>query len=216
MKIRQIILYALAHLVMYRKALAKSLLIPFAALFAIALIEDNGFQSYFYIILIKVISALLYTLVAITTHRLILLGPNFIAKWGIYKPTWREAYFIFYSICLGLLMIPVSFVSTIPIIGGVATLFLVVYLMGRFSLVFPAIATDKKWSFRDSWNATQEHQLIMAIVAGLFPVIVGILEVLLGYVPHMNWLVMLVSLSTTVFVIASLSVVFRVITQSES
>ncbi|PHS13552.1 MAG: hypothetical protein COA86_17020 [Kangiella sp.] len=215
MNIKKIVLYALGYLISYRKELAKSLVIPFVAIFVKDLPEINGTGFYFNILLSSIMSVLLYTFVAITTHRVILLGPNHIAKWGIYIPTWREAYFVLYSIGLALLIALMSLISFLPIIGGVLTIVFIIYIMARLSLVFPAIATDHKWSFSDSWNATQDHQLLMVLVVGIFPFFLTIPGIVLSYIPYANWLNTLVSLFTTVFVVAVLSVAFKEITQEE-
>ena len=163
--------------------------------------------------LLSFISFMVYIILEITVHRIILLGPQSVSEWGVYMPGRREFDFLMYSIGISLCMIPFIFLSLIPDIGFVISSISMVYMMGRLSLVLPAIATDRGWSFSDSWKATKHHQILMMIVVGLFPFLISIPERMLDYIPYSGLLSSLLSAITLVLVVSALSVAFQVIAQ---
>lgn len=197
----------------YRKPFAKALFIPITILVALGALPIQQPWSAS-MALLTIVPVFIYTILAITTHRIILLGPDSVSEWGIYMPRKREIYFVFYSIGLGLLMIPFSLLALIPAIGWVIAVVAIIYLMARLSLVFPAIATDQGWSFSDSWKATRNHQILMMIVVAIFPFVISIPERLLIHVPYTGMFVSFLSALTMVFVVAALSVAFQVITEN--
>ena len=164
---------------------------------------------------LTIVPFFLYAVLAITTHRIILLGPESISEWGVYVPRKREFYFVLYSIGLGLLMIPFGFLALIPTVGWFIAALAIIYMMARLSLVFPAIATDQGWTFSDSWKATRNHQILMMVVVAIFPFVISIPEQLLSHVPYIGVFVSLLSACSMVFVVAALSVAFQVIAESE-
>ena len=214
MEIKRIILATFGYVYEYRKHLAKALLFPVVIIVALGAIpiHETGlalvaFQAIFSLIIASVL--------AITTHRIILLGPNYVSEWGVYIPGKREFYFVLYSVGLGILMmIPLMVFSLIPIVGWFITIVATLYIMARLSLVFPAIATDQSWSFADSWNATKYHQVPMMVVVAIFPLVISIPGLLLSYVPYVGLLIDLLSAFTVILVIAALSVAFQVIKEN--
>ncbi len=214
MNIKRTIWGAFGYVFEYRKPLVKALFIPIILLILTeALSSQDG--GYALIISMTVISFIAYTILAITTHRIILLGPGLVSPWGMNIPSKRELRFFMYSIGLGLLIIPFGLLSLIPNVGWVIGLMAIFYVISRLSLVFPAIATDHDWTFTDSWNATREHQFHMLVVVAIFPFLIGIPEQLLSNLPFMGVIVNILSALTLVFVIAALSVAFQVIIQAD-
>ncbi len=212
MEIRRIILGAFGYVFEYKIAFAKALLIPILILLALGAIPFKEPGAALLILLI-IISIFIYSVLAITTHRIILLGPESVSEFGVYLPRKRELSFILYSIGIGLCVIPFGLLALIPAIGWLIALASIIYILARLSLVLPAIATDKKWSFLDSWKATKNHQILMMVVVAIFPFVISIPEMLLSHVPHIDLLVNFLSAVTMVFVVAALSVAFQVITE---
>lgn len=212
MNIKLTIWGAFGYVYEYRKPFSKALFIPILIIVGldVLLLRDFSWPS---VILHTFLSITVYSIVAITTHRIILLGPGSIYEWGIYMPTKREFYFILYSIGMCLFFIPCGLLALIPEIGWILGVIATIYILARLSLVFPAIATDQNWSFIDSWKATKNHQLLMMTVIAVFPFAVGIPEQLLSNLPYLGLLVNLLSAITMVFVIAALSVAFQLITE---
>lgn len=205
---------AFGYVFEYRSQLGKALLVPFLVMAGLGLYEPDSESVNWPIVIAALLAQiLLYTVIAITTHRIILMGPSSIPEWGLYMPSKREIRFILYSIGIGLAMIPLGFLLFIPVIGTPVAIVAIAYVMGRLSLVFPAIATDQGWTFSDSWKATESHQILMMIVAFVFPALMGIPEDLLSYLPYSTVMVNIVSAITLVFIVAALSVAFKVITE---
>ena len=213
MDIKRTIWGAFGYVYEFRKPFSKALLLPIIILSVLGVIpvQEHGFAL---MVLLTILPLFIYTVLAITTHRIILLGPDSVSEWGVYVPRKREFHFILYSVGLGLLMAPFGFLALIPTIGWVMAIVAIIYMMARLSLVFPAIATDQGWSFSDSWKATKNHQVLMIIVVAIFPFVISIPEKLLSYVPYAGLLVNLLSAFTMVFVVAALSVAFQVITEN--
>ncbi len=212
MKIKQTILGAFGYVIEYRKSFAKALLIPVAVLAVLGSVpvSISGLSS---LILYKILMLLPYVLLAINTHRIILLGPDSVSEWGINMPQKREVYFIIYSFGIGLCATLFNLFIFMPKIGFLLSIAAVIYLLARLSLVFPAIATDRYWTFFDSWKATRGHQILMLVVVAIFPMVIGIPGILLSRIPYMWIFVNVLSAVTMVFVVAALSVAFQVITQ---
>ncbi len=165
-------------------------------------------------VLLSLLYLVVYAVIAVITHRVILLGPESVAEWGLSLPQKREFDFILYSIGLGLCMIPVGlFAMIIPVVGVVVSVLVMLYLIARLSLVFPAIATDQDWSFSDSWKATKKHQPLMIVVIVVVPLVVAIPEQLLSLIPYLGFLAVLLSVFTMVYIVAALSVAFQIITE---
>lgn len=156
MEIKKIILGAFGYIFQYKRELSKALLIPFVIYVALdfsALIKPNPVEAF----LIAVLSIGIQTIFAITTHRMVLLGPTSVPKWGIYTWSKRETFFTLHIIGLGIIIIPIAFLSFIPTIGIIIAIALICWLLGRLSLVFPAIAIDQGVSFKYSWELTKKE-----------------------------------------------------------
>jgi len=67
------------------------------------------------------------------------------------------------------IMAVVQFITSLPAI----------YILGRFSLVFPAIAIDQKCTLKQSWMHTKNNGLKMFVIVGVMPWILGYLISLL-------------------------------------
>ncbi|MCG8084078.1 MAG: hypothetical protein AB2689_23440 [Candidatus Thiodiazotropha taylori] len=204
---------AFGYVYEYRKPFAKALFFPVSILVALGALSIQEPNSVLMVVLV-ILPWVIYTILAITIHRIILLGPNSVSEWGVYTPGKREAYFILHSIGLSLFMIPFGFISVIPAIGWIVSMIAIIYMMARLSLVFPAIATDQSWAFSDSWKATKNHQALMMVVVAIFPFVISIPERLLSKVPYAGGFVNLLSALTLVFVVSALSVAFKLIAES--
>ena len=64
----------------------------------------------------------------------------------------------------------VQFITSLPAI----------YILGRFSLVFPAIAVDEKCTLKQSWIHTKNNGLKMFVIVGVMPWV-------LGYILSLLW-----------------------------
>ena len=211
--IQKIILGALGYLYEYRIVYSKAFIVHFILIVIINFAIPESASGLIFVIAI-ICSAFVYTLVAIITHRSILIGPSSFPMWGIYMPTGRELSFLFHGIGIGFICILIVLLTYfIPFVGPFLTYIAVAYVVGRLSLVFPAIATDNQWTFSDSWSATGNYQIVMLIVVIILPVIVSIPEYLISYIPYTALIVTIIQFLTLIFTIAALSVAFKVISE---
>jgi hypothetical protein len=188
--------------------LTRALLIPFGFYIALDLYDEDNSNSVVSII-IFVISLSVHTLFAITTHRIILLGPDSVSKWGIQKWTKRETMFALHVLGLGLIVMPIYVLSFVPVIGWLIAFSLIFWFVGRFSLVFPAIAIDQGFSYKHSWQLTKKHQLLMMLIVIFFPLALTLPAIIIGAIPYTFLLTSILSTLSTVFTVAALSVTYK-------
>ncbi|MCP3675624.1 MAG: hypothetical protein GY829_14300 [Gammaproteobacteria bacterium] len=199
----------------YKVSLIKSLLVPFVLLAIITTlaflpnIDSNSALA------IEMLQWLPLTLIAITTHKVILEGPNSVPIWGINRFGAREFRFMGYEVLVVIVALPVLVFYFIPHLGGFLSMTAIAYIIGRLSLVFPSIAIGADVSLKESWVATKNYQLMMIVVVGLFPFLLGLLETLFASLPGMFWIGFVTSTFTTVFVVASLSVAYKIVMESQ-
>ena len=222
MGFRKIAFGAFGYVYEYKYTLAKALLIPFAlymTLDAVEILEPSFIASIGFAIAYLMIQ----TLFAITTHRVILLGPESVPKWGVLKWSKRETFFALHilglAVLTGILGGMVTFLVSmlIPfanILGwGSALIFIgaVAWLFARLALVFPAIAIDQGVSFKYSWKLTKNHQFLMVLVVVIFPALLLIPAYLLSSIQYSFILTSFLSSFATVFMVAALSVAYKMV-----
>lgn len=169
---------------------------------------------------------------AITTHRVVLLGSDTVSEWGLQKWAKRETVFTLYV--LGLLAIWETVFALDNVFFGekatyVSVIFLIV-LLGlslsinvRISLVFPSIAIGQSIGLKGSWKLAEGYERLMMQVVFIFPLLLGIpfiiSLILFVYPIHIFFpdLEMIEPFSEileplfTVFIIVALSVTYRFI-----
>lgn len=105
------------------------------------------------------------------------------------------------------------FVAYLPVIGWIVSIGLMFWIMGRLSLVFPAIAIDEVISFKVSWDLTRNYPLLMFLVVLIFPAMFIAPVVVLRLVPYGHVFTSLITAFATVFIVAALSVSYKLIRQ---
>lgn len=214
MEFKKILFGAFYTVYSYRGRLSRALLLPFMILIVIeasAFLEIPARANW----VLFPITWAIYAIFAITIHRVMLLGPESVPKWGITSWSRRETYFILYSLGIGLMMIPLTLLGVIPIIGSIAAVAIFFWLLGRLSLVFPGIAIDKGLTFSLSWQLTANYQIPMLLVVLVPPIILGIPTLLIELAPY-GWFFSNVFASLiVVFEIAALSLAYRTIIDLE-
>jgi hypothetical protein len=212
MEFRKVVAGALVYVNQYRHVLLKALAIPFV----IFLLIDAAKLLDIHPALEWLLAALgigIQAIFAITTHRVVLLGPGSVSTWGITSWSKRETFFVLHVIGLGLLMIPIALVGFIPVFGALVALVLICWITGRLSLVFPGIAVDKGVSFKLSWEMTENHQMLMILVVILFPMLLAIPAIILNFIPYTFLLSSFISTFVIVFQVAALSMAYQVISE---
>lgn len=203
---------------LYRVQLLKALLIPFILSILLDLLALAG-SNIFIIIIYYVLTIMLQTIFAVTTHRIMLLGPNHVPEWGILKWSRRESAFAIYGVLLASIFYLILFLPFLFIMfSQAAVLFFIVPIIygalfiPRLSLVFPAIAIGESYSLKDSWSISKNYKKIMFFSVILIPLIVSIPVVLISYIPYTFLIVAILSYSLTVISVSALSVSYKFIT----
>lgn len=163
--------------------------------------------------LLSMADAAICILVAITTHRVLLLGPSSVPGYGIISISKRELKYFMSAIGIGLLFIPTFIFAYIPIIGVVICLVLFVWLAGRLSVVFPAVALDKDFSFKDAWELTSGFDFPMLLIVGAYPIILAAPLELLYKIPFGFFIGSFFYLVTVVLTVASLSMAYKYLSE---
>lgn len=214
----KVVLGAIGYINEYKRPLVKALIVPFV----VCAFLDFVAQLDIYVsglklpaaIALSIISVMVQTIFAVTTHRIVLLGPGSVPEWGLKKWTVRETIFTVHVIGLWLIGQIILFVGFRSIESVILVLALMFWALARLSLVFPGIATDKGVSFKLSWRLTKSHQLLMFLVVTVIPAISCLPPIMVTQVLHVPILKSFLTSIATVFVVASLSVSYRYIYQA--
>jgi hypothetical protein len=175
-----------------RIVLGRALLLPAGALLIIATLlfaTGNG-RGLTYQLPFIIAQAFVYTLFAVTCHRVVLLGDDSVPRFGLASWSARETRFIGWMIAMYLVFAAVSLVPMIVLTsvligltgikpdGGASlqpfqwAILLAsvpgVYVMARVSLVLPATAVDRRLNLPWSWERTAGNGWRMALVVGSF------------------------------------------------
>lgn len=172
-------------------------------------------QSIIFLILIFLL-IMINISIAITTHRIAILGSSSVPKFGSYILGFRELKFLFKSILMMIIIaIPTIILIFIPFIGPFIAVFIAIILTARFSFIYPAIACEEESSFYNSWKYTKGHTFLILFSLIIFPLIfsfsVGlvyslVIEFLIKIISaNFNILYSFLNVFITVFSISALS-----------
>lgn len=213
-------------------ALFKALLLPFLFI-AVATIIGSLIPHVIAYIVVMIFIFMQVVIIAVTTHRIILLGAESVPTWGMYKFTFREYYFAAHAV--GIFLMFFALMQLIPSIianyqlasiagwmmglcVSILALALILWFIGRLALVFPGIAINQGISFRMSWELTEKHQQRMFMTIAVLPFVlaitIGLLNAILSFIPVLNILTIFLPFLEVVIVIAMLSVSYRYIFQN--
>ena len=185
-------------------------------------------------IIVSCIIFLQFVIIAVTTHRIILLGPGSIPEWGIFKLQFREYYYAIHLVIILLIALLIGFgVSLVAdkdyfvfvpsrLQGNFAVFLVVVmssWLLSRLFMVFPAIAVDVSVSYPLSWQLTENYQLLVFLAVVVLPVTMSVVGVIVYFMlsqmfvfSHtliVNLFLYFLPILAWVIIFAGLSVVFR-------
>ncbi len=220
MGVGKIYLGALAYVVEYRKSLLQALLIPVilsAAIDFVQIAENNTLYAF----VLSIIQAVLNTLILVNIHRIVLLGPDSVPKWGM-EWTRRESLFLLHMFMLILIGFSIFILTTMLIstfgIEGVYVFIIagliVAYVVSRFFLVLPAIAVDQRLSLMESWRLTKQRQFLTMLVVFVFPTLLMLGMGLLAYIPYIEYLLILLLFVLIVVTITAVSVTYKILSTS--
>lgn len=144
---------------------------------------------------VLLLTPIFYTYYAVICHRLVILGNASVPPFGIRKWTIRETRFLGWLIgfwlVLMLLMESRSMMAHLLIsllgISGVTVfqislviiILLVMYLLARLSMIFPAVAIGKKPSIKWAWDISKGNGWRLLLIVGFMPLTLGIIQLYL-------------------------------------
>ncbi len=207
----------------------QTMALPLTAVIVLALREPTGppevltlwcwLSLYFFFF----IDLAVYAMIAITTHRLVLLGPDSIPRFGLITLTRREAKFFGLLIAValitmlvtmpiyvasGLILEPDSVITEITFWSVAA---ISAYIGARFALAFPAVATDQPMTLRGAWALSRPYQVTLFVLTGAVPILIGYPTYLLDLLPEFVDTITISVYSTIclVYAVALLSVIYQ-------
>lgn len=213
MTFKKLVLATIGFVLEYRYQLGRALLIPLLLYIFMELIISVSPNSALTVIL-AFSQVFLQILIAVTTHRMLLLGPQAVPKWGILKWSRRETRFACYAIGLFCFIFIAVIVANFLSYLGLILLLFCLLVISRLSLVFPAVAIDEKCSFKESWHLTKNWKRLMLLAVFLVPITFSIPILLLSTIPFTMVITIVLSTCLEIFFIAALSISYKVIRQS--
>lgn len=206
-----------------KMVLIKALLIPLLVIVGLNIISKLYPENWPIHIFTIIVTLTVNIVIAITTHRILLLGKESVPKWGHFAVGKREFSFFIASILIGIVCIPILLLALIPYAGIFIAVIGMLIVFSRLSLMFPSIAIDKPLGMQEAWDFTKEYKLLTLFTIIIFPTIftaiVGIvytlvIKFLMGVVSeHLFVLFALLDVFMTVFVVSALSATYRVINE---
>jgi len=103
----------------------------------------------------------------------------------------------------------------IPLGGALIGVIASMYIIVRFSLIFPATAIDKGLTFRTSWVLSKNHKLLMLYVLIMVPLFFAIPAYLINLFTDAFWITSSINIIATVFTISFLSLAYKEICKYE-
>jgi len=107
MPLKTIVLGTLGYVIEYRRILLKALFVPFILYMTLDAFSFYN-QDWVAKLLLGILSLLVQTMFAITTHRVMLLGPQSVPRWGVLSWSRRETSFAAHMIGLSFMMLPLA------------------------------------------------------------------------------------------------------------
>ena len=141
-------------------------------------------QPWVLLALTQLIDLVLYTITAVTTHRIILLGASSVPRYGI---QWTRHTTRFFT--LALFLTAASYATALILSSSTNWLFddlllfttivslgmlVLAFVIARLLLVFPAAAVGQPITLLHSWELTRRRKLLMFLITIVFPALIGV------------------------------------------
>jgi hypothetical protein len=172
-----LVVEAINEIVGKRATLLGAAFLPIAGIFLIDALATEITASAWSQFAILLVTFPLYALFATVVHRVVLLGEHSLPnRWGIFW-TERETRFLGWLIGVWLLYFALSLPTgmlalvfskgvtgwDVAWIATILSYILVAYFQGRFSLVLPATAIDRRSNFKESWAMSRGKGIMIAL-----------------------------------------------------
>lgn len=155
-----------------------------------------------------IMSALMSLLIAVKTHRILLLPSFEISALEFLQFGYKEVRFLWISVILSVMtfVIPVmlyfifKLLGIIPMMGVLVGIIVSSFIVARLSMVLPSCAIGQHMSFKDSWHLTQKYKWLSYFIIILYPILISVvLSLVYGFV--INFLAALLSLDLSVMMV---------------
>ncbi len=210
----QVIAAAVMFVCAWRSVFFRTLIVPIALYTGVSLLSFS-YRSGWVLALLLVVFLVAHTVIAVTTHRLVLLGEDSIPRRGLRSWSRRETTFLIYFFLTLLCAVPAAVLVMVPFIGGLLSLVCVLWILSRLSLVFPSIAVGDVLTIREAWTLSSGYQWLLISVVGVFPFLVGMAFDVLNRIPMISMFTAVADSVVTIFAIAALSIVYREVRRDE-
>lgn len=154
------------------------------------------------------ISALMSLLIAVKTHRILLLPSFEISVLEFLRFGYKELRFLFISLILSLItvVIPLALyfvfkpLSIMPMMGVLLGVFISSFIVARLSMILPSCAIGQYMSFKDSWHLTKEYKWLSYFIIIIYPILISVvLSLVYGFA--INFLAALLSVDLSVMMV---------------
>jgi len=209
-----------------RVELIKKVSVPILFLIGIGYIEkySNGIYDY----LFAFIGYLAYVFLAVTCHRIIILGTSSVPIFGVRKWTMRETRFFGWLvglyIMIGFMIFSIAALPSviIPLFEGGAMYLVIpisiisalpgVYVLSRLSLIFPATSVDEEVNIKWAWDISRTNGWRLAVIVCALPAAAGYMQDIFTSEDDgvlKSTLLMLVAFVVLIIEIAALSLTYK-------
>ena len=172
-----LVVEAISEVARKKATLFGAAFLPIAGIFLINVLSTELTASAWSQFALLLVTFPLYALFATVVHRVVLLGEHSLPnRWGIFW-TERETRFLGWLIGVWLLYFALSLPTgvlallfsedktgwDVAWIATVLSYVVVAYFQGRFSLVLPATAIDRRSNFKESWAMSRGKGMMIAL-----------------------------------------------------
>jgi len=236
--VKKIIIQAFIIPWVFKREILSKLFIPIFLLVLLEYVnygksEDINDINY----LLVLFSILIYVYFAVTCHRIILLGDDFIPQYGFRMWTVRDTKFLIWmtvmilSIWLIMFVLMRASVLFIHISQYNFSLYLIilfysfvfilaVYVLSRLSLIFPSTAVDEMKNIKWAWNITHGNAWRLALIVVALPMFIGftveLIESAVGSSAMIDAILYLVTLLVLIIEVSALSLAYKEIRNSNT
>ena len=210
------LLGAIAVVTERARTLAKALVIPTVVYLLLANVATTAQEPSLLSFIVALITILLHTVIAVTTHRIVILGPEAMGEWGLNRWTMRETRFAMFLMIMG---IAVGFILLFGLAAQPYSLAIAIpgalLFITFFSLVFPAAAIDETIDITAAWRLAKGHLLPLFLCVCIFPMLLTIPLVLIQMIPGVSFISPIFDVAINVLTIAALSIIYTEIRRLE-
>lgn len=152
-----------------------------------------------FVIVLRLIDGIIFTIYAVTIHRIILLGNSSVTHFGIYTWTMRETRFLGWYIAIHIWLFIITLPNTLMEYYGITEDFVLIiikltlfvagfYVFSRLSILLPATAVDKRYDTAWAWDITNDNGANLIIVLSIPGALYAPFYILTGYNVYLDFI----------------------------